>query len=141
MTIPNLELHLVIRRAVTKRPDDLLDDAALLWARFEVELMPIIGEGGFHSLFIRSVNLTASTYAWMSVKELKQPDSVSFKDLMSLFKDREANEATEAIITLLIVFTDILATLIGLSLTTRILCSAWGDDAFDLSVPEQNNER
>jgi hypothetical protein len=137
MTIPNVELHIIIRKVVTKRPDFLLDDSRLLWQRLCVELVPIIGDGGFASLYARSVNLAGAKFPWILNTETRQPLHASFSEFIASLNNREATEAGEAIITLLIVFTDILATLIGLSLTTRILCSAWGDDAFDLSVPEQ----
>ncbi|MET3108560.1 hypothetical protein AAKU67_003228 [Oxalobacteraceae bacterium GrIS 2.11] len=137
MTIPNPELHTIIRRAVSRRPDFLLDDALLLWQRLSVELVPIIGDGGFDSLYVRSLNVCSQKYAWILVKGIMQSKHASFLEFIAMLKDRDAAEATEAIASLLIIFTDILATLIGISLTTRILRSAWGDDSFDLPVPEQ----
>ena len=49
-------------------------------------------------------------------------------------------QASEANSLLLITFTDILASLIGEQLTTRILCSAWGNDAQDRPDKEFKNE-
>jgi hypothetical protein len=140
MTTTNLELHMVIRIAVTKRPDFSLDRALVLWQRLSVELTPIIGDGGFDSLYARSLNLASAGFPWIVTKGIAQTKQSSFVDFMQMLKSREPDEAAQALVTLLTVFTDVLATLIGTSLTTRILRSAWGDDAFDLPVSEQNNE-
>jgi hypothetical protein len=134
--IEHLDMHLVIRRAVTKRPDQLLDDAKLLWARFTLELVPIIGEGGFESLYMRSLGLP-----WLLTTEssdcIAEQPYIPFSGLTGALKKRDANEASEAIIALLSIFTDTLSNLIGVSLAARILACAWGDDAIDLSGTEQ----
>ncbi|MET3109195.1 hypothetical protein AAKU67_004352 [Oxalobacteraceae bacterium GrIS 2.11] len=141
MNIPNRELHLIIRRAVTKRPDFWGDESMLLWERLSVELVPIIGDSGFSALYKRSLTLTGVKFPWILESDTKLQVNTSFNGFITLLKHREVHEATETIILLLVVFTDLLTTLIGLSLTTRILFSAWGDDAFDLPAPEQKNER
>ena len=138
--IEKFDIHLIIRRVVTKRQDHLLDDALMLWERFALELVPIIGEGGFESLYMRSLMLTCARFPWMSTVCSAESGVeyvyVPFSELVITLKKHDSNEAGEAIITLLVVFTDILATLIGTSLTTRILGAAWGEDAIDLTGME-----
>lgn len=134
-------VHRVIRRAVTRRPEFVLDDSRLLWDQLGVELIPIIGDGGFASIYTRSLNLAVQRFPWMSDCVAKSTGRNPYRALTGLLSQRNPAEATEALITVMICFTDILALLIGTSLTTRILCSAWGNDAFDLSTSEQKNER
>ena len=59
-----------------------------------------------------------------------------FADLKINLEGRDLTQASEASITLLITFIDILILLIGDLLTTTILRSAWGDDALDTDVKE-----
>ena len=54
-----------------------------------------------------------------------------FADLRLSLEQRNFTDASEASITLLITFIDILALLIGELLTSSILRSAWGDNVLD----------
>lgn len=130
-------LHQIIRNAVTRRPAYLLDDALQLWEHLCEELVPIIGSGGFGALYQRSLNLASQDFPWIVGNDPSAAVHTSFRELTSLLSHRDPAEATEAMIAVMIIFTDVLAKLIGTSLTARILSSAWGDDAFQISVPEQ----
>ncbi len=66
-----------------------------------------------------------------------QPKAASrFENLKISFEGRDFAEASEASIALLIIFIDILASLIGELLTSSILQSAWGDDVLDIAIKE-----
>lgn len=126
----------MIKRTVMQRPEAVADAAISLWERLASELISIIGEGGFQSLYARSAHLTGATFPWMVLKHPgKEPDS-RFADFRMSLEGRDFTEASEASIALLITFIDILALLIGEHLTTSILRSAWGDDALDIDGKE-----
>lgn len=115
-----------------QRPEAMLDVTISLWERLASELISIIGEGGFQSLYSRSVHITRVTFPWIVPSHPWQRTDSRFEDLKISFERQdftEVSEASEASITLLITFIDILALLIGELLTTSILGSAWGDDA------------
>ena len=107
-----------------------------LWEKLAFELISIIGEGGFQSLYSRSIHLAGTTFPWITLSHPEQPADSRFADLKINLEGRDLTQASEASITLLITFIDILILLIGDLLTTTILRSAWGDDALDTDVKE-----
>ncbi len=128
--------HKIIRRLVLQRPDALGGVSVSLWERLASELISITAQGGFHSLYSRSVHLAAATFPWIVTGRQLQTAGSRFSGLQASLEGKEFIEASEASITLLITFVDILATLIGESLTTSILRSAWGDSASDIDAKD-----
>ena len=126
----------MIRRAVMHRPEAIADVTINLWERVAAELISIIGEGGFQSLYSRSVHLASVTFPWLALKHPSQPTDSRFAGLKISLEGRDFTETSEASITLLTTFIDILALLIGEVLTTSILRSAWGDDALEIAAKE-----
>jgi hypothetical protein len=121
----------MIKRAVMQRPEAITDVTIDLWERLAASLISIIGEGGFQSLYSRSVYLTSATFPWMAPNPPTQKINLGFADLKMSLEGRDSTEASEASIALLCTFIDILTLLIGEFLTTSILRTAWGDDALD----------
>lgn len=120
-----------------QRPEAILDVTISLWERLAIELSSLIGERGFQSLYARSVHLASATFPWIAPNPLTQQQTDSrFAGLRDCLEARDLIEISEASIALLITFIDILALLIGESLTTSILRSAWGDDALDSAAEE-----
>ncbi len=109
-----------------QRPDQVAS-AIGIWKKLAHQLIPIIGEGGFQSLYERSLYLTSITSPWIAEGHSLQTD-FSFANLKTSLKSRNSTEATETNIVLLLTFLDILASLIGNVLTESILRSTWGDD-------------
>lgn len=123
----------MIRRAVTQRPEAIAEVTVHLWERLARELISIIGEGGFQSLFSRSIRLTSVTFPWIMECDPPHKTAPRFAGLRISLGGRSFEEASEASIFLLITLIDILTLLIGDPLTTSILSSAWGNDALDLA--------
>lgn len=119
-----------------RRPEAMQDVTLQLWERLASELISIIGEGGFRSLYARSIHLVSATFPWMEHASSLQPADSRFDGLKTSFEGRSLTEISEASMTLLITFIDILAALIGEPLTISILRSAWGDDAQDIAEKE-----
>lgn len=126
----------MIRRLVTARPDAIVDVTVALWQNLSFELVSIIGEVGFQSLYSRSIHRTALTYPWIMFIHATRPASVGFSDMKLCLEEQDSAGAREASISLLIAFLNILIALIGEHLTTSILRSAWGDAAVDTAVKE-----
>ena len=104
------------------------------------QIISIVGEGGFNSLYARSVFLTQSTFPWLAAGPLSPQPDHRFAELKNALKGKHPAQASAANSLLLITFTDILASLIGEQLTTSILRSAWGNDAPDQTGKEFKNE-
>lgn len=136
MTPIDAQRHKIITRLVMQRPEAMLDITLHLWTRLGAELVSIIGEGGFQSLYSRSLHLTGKTFPWVLLDPPAQEMSSRFAGLKTSLEGQDSKEASEASIALLSIFVDILGSLIGDHLTTSILRSAWGDDALDFAVQE-----
>lgn len=136
MATINAQRHKMIRRAVLQRPDAIVDVTISLWERLASELISIIGEGGFQSLYARSVHLTRAAFPWIALDHSGTDADSRFADLSMSLEGRDFTEASEASMALLITFIDILALLIGEHLTTSILRSAWGDEALNIAGKE-----
>ena len=106
-----------------------------LWPPLASELVSIIGENGFKSLFNRSIYLTCQTYPWLASGGQQSP-KLQFAELHACFHGQNTSEANAANHTLLAIFTNTLATLIGEPLTITILNSAWKDATSDVSGEE-----
>jgi len=121
---------------VVQRRDNVADGAIDLWQRLATELVVIIGEGGFQSLFSRSVQLTSAAFPWIAPIHSRSPIESQLLALKASLAGGEFPDATEASIYLLATFCDVLAGLIGDTLTDSILRSAWGDNVQDVSDKE-----
>jgi hypothetical protein len=136
MAIIDDSRHQRIKQAVMQRPEAPSDGAVHLWERLAAELVPIIGEGGFQSLHVRSIHLAGRDFPWLLTIHASHSAGPRFESLKANLEGRNAAEAHAASIALLTTFIDILATLIGDLLTASILRSAWGDDVSDIALKE-----
>ena len=118
-----------IDAAIARSGGGLADD--VLWQKLADQLLPIIGEGGFSSLYARSLYLTRSVFDWLPPDGGADASGLMFAQLQSCLRGRDALDASQASRMLLLKFITILASLIGTSLMTSILLSAWGDDVAD----------
>jgi hypothetical protein len=121
----------LISRAILRRPEALVDVTVSLWEKLAVELVSLIGDGGFQSVYLRSGMLAAKRYPWMVLDSSLQQTDLQFAELRRSLEGRDVTEAGEASIVLLSTFLDILTSLIGELLMTNLLHSAWGDDVFN----------
>ena len=140
METSDLLRHQIIKSLMAQHPEKVADAAINLWEQLAAQIIPIVGKGGFNSLYARSVFLTQSTFPWLAARSLSPQTDYRFAELKMSFEGQTPAQASEANSLLLITFTGILASLIGERLTTNILRSAWGDDASDWAGKEFKNE-
>ena len=119
-----------------KRPVAIVDVSILLWEKMARQLVSIIGEGGFQSLYDRSLYLTAPTFPCLTSCNSSTSKSSRFVKLRICLTDQDLMNSGEASIAFLVTFVDILALLIGEFLTSTILDLAWADHALDTVVKE-----
>jgi hypothetical protein len=130
----------IINNLMDQHTVKVADAAINLWEQMATQIISIVGEGGFNSLYERSLFLTQSTFPWLSENSTASPTGQRFAELKKSFEGQSPVQASEANSLLLITFTDILASLIGEQLTTSILRSSWGNDASDSPGKEFKNE-
>ncbi|CAN7475228.1 hypothetical protein [Duganella sp. LjRoot269] len=119
----NDERYQMIERNVMRRPETAKADTIVLWERLAIELVAIIGHSGFDTLYARTIHMVRMEHPWLA--EGADP---RFEKLRASLEGQEQVPAGTASIALLTTFTDTLIQLIGESLTTAILRSAWGQD-------------
>ena len=140
MEISDLLRHQIVKRRMTQSTGKVADAAINLWEPMATQIISIIGEGGFNSLYVRSVFQTRITFPWLAAGALPPQAEQRFAGLKISLEKQIPAQASEANRLLLINFTDILASLIGEVLTSSILRSAWGNYASDKAGMEFNNE-
>ena len=121
----------LIKRVILQRPEAVVDVTVLLWEKLAVELVSIIGEGGFQSVYARSGALVATRFPWMILNSSLPQSGPRFEGLRSSLEAQDATVAINASIALLTTFLDILTTLIGELLMTNLVHAAWGDDVMN----------
>ena len=133
--------HQIIEILITHRTENVADAAVIVWEKLATEIITVVGEDGFNSLYARSVFLAQPTFPWLAASSLSQQADQRFAELKKGLEGQTPSQAREANSLLLLTFTGILAALIGEPLTTRILCSAWGDDASTSTSKEFKHEQ
>ena len=140
MEITNIVRHEMIQRQLLLNSEKGADVVTHLWESMAVHLIAVVGEGGFNSLYARTLSLNKSAFPWLATSPLPAKNYQRFTELKMSLEGQMPAQAREANSLLLITFTDILASLIGEQLTTSILRSAWGDDASNCAGKEFENE-
>ena len=120
------------------------------WVEIDVALTPIIGHQGVTALYKRSVHLTARTHPWLaavldgsgnsngetgasSASSASLDVGANMDALRSVFLHQDASAASAAGEMLLRTFFELLTSLIGASLTERLLHSVWANFLSDPS--------
>lgn len=140
MKTSELLRHQIIKSLMAEHTEKVADASITLWEQIATQIISIIGEGGFNSLYARSVFLTQSTFPWLAVGPLPPQDDQRFAGLKMSLEGKTPAQASEANSLLLNTFTDILVSLIGEPLTANILRSAWSNNASDSDDKEFKNE-
>jgi hypothetical protein len=127
MALADEQRRRMIRRAVLRNPEHVLDASAELWRTLALQLITIIGESGFETLYARTLHQTSIDYPWLA-SPVAGPCAAIFSDLSARMQECGMPDAGQANIALLIKFIDILSLLIGEPVTTTILRAAWGNE-------------
>lgn len=130
----------IIASLMAQKPEHIADTAMDHWQKLADEIISIVGEAGFNSLYERSVHLAQSAYPWLPLCPSPSQTLHRFADLGARLADQAPADARAANNLLLTTFTDILASLIGEQLTASILRTAWGDPASFTAGKELDNE-
>jgi hypothetical protein len=121
--------HQLIKGLAAQHTEKVADAAVDLWVQIATQIVSIVGEGGFNSLYARSVFLAKAEFPWLAAISLPSRSEHRFAELKKILEGQSAMQAREANSLLLVTFTDILSSIIGEELTMSILHSAWGTAA------------
>ncbi len=132
--------HQIIESLVSQYHTKDADAAIALWTPLAIHVISIVGEAGFDSLYARSEFLAQLTFPWLVMSAPSLKTGHRFAALTASFEGQPPDQARAANCLLLITFTNIMASLIGEALTTRMLSSAWRYDAPSRVGKELSNE-
>lgn len=132
--------HMHARHAGTDADTDAGTDtgaaaAINIWEQLARTFIPMIGPGGVSLIVARSVERNKLAYPWLPGALAPDLSQSIFGVLKICFEHRQAAEVIEANVALLDTFIDMMATLIGESLTIQFLRSAFPDEAIWLKPP------
>jgi len=122
---------------MAQHTEKIADAAILLWEQMATQIISIVGENGFNSLYARSLFITHASYPWLAIDSATAQPDHRFAGLKVSFEGQTLAQASEANSLLLLNFTDILASLIGEQLTISILRSAWGSKELLAGHPKE----
>jgi hypothetical protein len=100
---------------------DIANAIALVWDGIDLALRPIIGKRGVDALFRRCVEVTALSYPWIAALSADVQSSMDLQTLRDVLLRQELAHFAAASDAMLAQFHAMLAELIGLSLTERLL--------------------
>lgn len=109
----------------------IADAVFTIWAEIDDALTPIIGPQGVVALFKRSLHLTAAVHPWL---DAQREGTQAFMDpaaLKALLAQQSSALATTGGNAFLHTFYELLASLVGSSLTEQLLSSVWATASSD----------
>jgi hypothetical protein len=108
------------------------------WRALDDALSPILGPMGVAALYARTVHLSSATHPWMKDAVRNSAPRLDVGDLTRLLATQEVSVASAASALLLHRFCDVLAGLIGPSLTSRLLAGV--PDSSPSGTPAQDSQ-
>jgi hypothetical protein len=112
---------------------------AAIWQEIDGALTPILGRGGVAALYKRSLHLTSAANPWLTLGREGDPTAMDLAALKAALGQQTGAAAAAGGGALLQTFYDLLSSLVGPSLTERLLRSVWsasssGPSAQDTSL-------
>ena len=109
--------------AITANAEHIAEVAAATWREIHAMLSPVIGPNGVHALYQRGLYLTRVAYPCLAAVREDPLHPGEFAALQMVLSQQTSANVAAANGALLQTFCDLLANLIGVSLTERLLRS------------------
>jgi len=94
----DLPRHQLIRTLTARHPEKVADAAIGLWEQMATQIISIVGEGGFNSLYARSVFLTQSTFPWLAAGAFSPQTDHRFAALKRVLQDKRQSKPARQIV-------------------------------------------
>jgi hypothetical protein len=105
--------------------EQIADTVVAIWLEIDQTLYPIIGHRGVAALYNRSLKLTAAAYPWLAMGHpglMAAPDPAALKGALMQHTAADAAAGGSALFQ---TFHELLASLVGVPLTERLLSCVW----------------
>lgn len=117
---------MLVQRAGSASDTNAIAEATVdIWHQMVTRLAPVIGARGVDVIFSRALHQTSTAFPWLAIAEDHADITARLASLRAHFAGQETATATQGSSALLWTFTELLATLIGESLTERLLEPVW----------------
>ncbi|MEB0029685.1 hypothetical protein QN372_02890 [Undibacterium sp. RTI2.1] len=137
MNSNDLLRHELIKKYMNLHAEKTVGSMIVLWERMATEIVSLVGEGGFNSLFERCISLTQIKFPWLILSSSSWQSTYQFAELRLRFEEQMVVQSHAANNQLLIAFTDLLASLIGEQITVVILHTAMDSKKAHDSSPKE----
>lgn len=107
----------------------IADEIVTMCQEINVALSPIIGRRGVDALYKRSLHLAAPTYPWLAMARDGAQEFMDPAKLKATLAAQSSANAAAGGGALLQTFQDLLASLVGPSLTERLLHPVWNNSS------------
>lgn len=114
----------------------LADFIVSAWQQIEASLTPIIGQRSVATLYKRSFYLASRQHAWLMGMHEGMQTTMNLVALRAALLEQTSSEIAAGAGTALQMFYEVLANLVGASLTERLLQSVWTEPLPDPAQDE-----
>ena len=134
MTRTRETLRRIVRRELRPKAAAAADAKAVAAATMETyeqlarQLARLIGKAGVSAIHARSVHLTQKEFPWLAAAPPAESSQLPIQHLRTTLERQQPAVILVSAETLVVNFIDLLETLIGEHLTTRLLQEAWPGD-------------
>src|SRR6187455_1340442 len=104
MTTNDLLRHQIIKDLLAQPTEKIADAAIHAWERMATQIISIVGEDGFNSLYARSIFLSQSKFPWLAASLVAAQPDHRFAGLKTSLNGQEPVQASEANTLLLMIF-------------------------------------
>jgi hypothetical protein len=132
-----IRVTLAQRAGVAPDASAVAEATTSTWSQVAALLTPVIGARGVDVIFRRSLYLTSKAFPWLAFGEEHRDSAALLESLKARLAGRDTDVAAEAGYILMVTFIELLTTLIGESLTERMVSPVW---APPLQPAEQETE-
>lgn len=115
------------------------DAVGAIWLEIDQALHPILGRRGVAALYTRSLKLTVAAYPWLGPGYQRSLSVVDPAALRAAIAEQTGTEATAGATALFKSFHELLVSLVGASLTDRLLRSVWDHSSGAASAQDTNS--
>ena len=120
-----IEASLTHQAGAVATAAQIADATIATWQQIDTALAPIIGQRGVVALYKRSLHLNRQSHPWLAGTPEGVQTTLDLAPLKSVLAQQSSANAAVAGSALLQTFHELLTSLIGASLTERLLRSVW----------------
>lgn len=121
----SIQRTLALSAGIAPNSHGVAEATLRLWGQIAVRLAPVIGVKGVDALLGRSLQMASSGFPWLSKVGGAEDSAHPLTNLRASLEDLDPEVGTAGSFAWLVAFTELLATLIGESLTERLLEPVW----------------